>query len=451
MKFITISSHQFDQLVELNSSFTVIFIGSWQKRQYDFLKERICSIVRTIEPIILRVVVGTNTSEEDLCIDSLRISSLPSIVVYEKGRLFQQIEVTFNGSWEQHVAAIPSHQFSFNSVFSNKFIPRSINALLKVCSDRKDSSSCVKLFVSGDRSSVGKTSTCLAILVSLIKRGVLPKNIAYIKPVTQCEAEQPISQFCKRIGVTFRDIGPVVFYKGFTRAYLNGETASAADLLEDANAAVDEISRGKLFVLVDGVGYPTVGSICNISNAHVAARLRAPVLLVGKSGVGDAVDSYNLNSTYFYSHGVRVLGGIFNKLPIEGYYSLSACKEAVTLYFQQFKPSELPYGFLPLLNITPVSISVPLAGAGAGAGAGTEAAEKGVSIDMEVDAPDGEEVKKKEARSSDGDSSCDVSFTDFEEQLSGEFLRHIDLDRLLYDCWEHQVRFFYLYARRVLY
>ena len=47
---------------------------------------------------------------------------------------------------------------------------------------------------------------------------------------------------------------------------------------------------------VSGVGYPAVGSICGISNADAAKALHASVLLVGKSGVGDAVDSFNLNS-----------------------------------------------------------------------------------------------------------------------------------------------------------
>ena len=62
-----------------------------------------------------------------------------------------------------------------------------------------------------------------------------------------------------------------------------------------------------------GVGYPAVGSICGISNAAVALRLEAPVIIIGKKGVGDAVDSYNLNATFFEARNVHVLGGIFNR------------------------------------------------------------------------------------------------------------------------------------------
>ena len=65
------------------------------------------------------------------------------------------------------------------------------------------------------------------------------------------------------------------------------------------HAAVDEIGRGKLITVIDGVGYPAVGSICGISNADIASAVGASVLLVGKSGVGDAVDSFNLNATLY--------------------------------------------------------------------------------------------------------------------------------------------------------
>jgi hypothetical protein len=138
------------------------------------------------------------------------------------------------------------------------------------------------LFLSGDRSSVGKSSTCLSLLAALVGLGVDPALLAYIKPVTQCEAEQPVSVYCEAAGIAHVGVGPVVFYKGFTRAYLKGETEPAPVLVASAARAVHALAVGKRFVLVDGVGYPAVGSICNVSNADIARALGAPVLLVGK-------------------------------------------------------------------------------------------------------------------------------------------------------------------------
>jgi hypothetical protein len=43
--------------------------------------------------------------------------------------------------------------------------------------------------------------------------------------------------------------------------------------------------------------------------------------------VGDAVDSFNLNATFFRARGLRVLGAVFNRLPLEGFYALENCKE----------------------------------------------------------------------------------------------------------------------------
>ncbi|CAN0471918.1 unnamed protein product, partial [Ectocarpus sp. 12 AP-2014] len=172
-------------------------------------------------------------------------------------------------------------------------------------------------------------------------------DLAYIKPATQCEKPQLVTDWCEANGVACRGIGPVVFYKGFTREFLKGGAGTSEELLQEIKDAVEEISSGKKVVVVDGVGYPAVGSICGVSNGDVAAALKAPVLLVGKSGVGDAVDSYNLNACFFEARGVRVLGSVFNRISTAGYYSLERCREAVTSYFAQANPNALPYGFVP--------------------------------------------------------------------------------------------------------
>jgi hypothetical protein len=145
-----------------------------------------------------------------------------------------------------------------------------------------------------------------------------------------------------------------MFYSsiGFTRAFLANELEETpSDLLQKVQTAITSIGKGKKFLLIDGVGYPSVGSIVSLSNAHVASFVSVPVLLVSKAGVGDAVDSYNLNTAFFESFSCHVLGGIFNKFEIDGFYSLELCKEPIMSYFQQYKKEQLPYGFLPKLTI----------------------------------------------------------------------------------------------------
>ena len=94
------------------------------------------------------------------------------------------------------------------------------------------------------------------------------------------------------------------------RAFLDGRAGTSKDWLDRCERAAARVAAGKKFLVVDGVGYPAVGSVCGTSNAAVAARLRAPVVVVAKSGVGGAVDAVDLAATYFEHAGVPVLGDI---------------------------------------------------------------------------------------------------------------------------------------------
>ena len=221
----------------------------------------------------------------------------------------------------------------------------------------------IRIFIAGDRSQVGKSSVCLGIIGTLIKKlNYNPSQLAYIKPATQCEESQLIAKYCDEHQITNRPIGPIVYYKGFTRAFLKGQTNdTTASLLQQVRQAVNEISQNKDVVIIDGVGYPAVGSICGTDNVSVAnacsyenTTVPPAVLIVGKRGVGDAIDSYNLNATYFRARDIKVMGAVFNRLPNDPnhFYSLQNCKDAIHSYFDGPKSSsianeELVFGFIP--------------------------------------------------------------------------------------------------------
>lgn len=232
--------------------------------------------------------------------------------------------------------------------------------------DLSQSSDTLRIFVAGDRSSVGKSSVCLGILGNLLEQGYKPEDLAYIKPATQSESTQLVQLYCNKHGIACVPIGPLVYYRGFTRAFLAGETQSTEELLDMCGRSVDRIAVGKRVVLVDGVGFPAVGSICGTDNASVLKACSYPtrngndevisrkpmaVVLVGGGGVGGAVDAFNLNTTYFTAAGVKVIGGIFNKLALDGFYSLENCKSQVTRYFEsseeQIRQERRPFGFVP--------------------------------------------------------------------------------------------------------
>jgi hypothetical protein len=105
-----------------------------------------------------------------------------------------------------------------------------------------DATPALKVFISGDRSQVGKSSVCLGLLGSLLKLGYSAADLAYIKPATQCEQPQLVSQWCEEQGIACKGIGPIVFYTGFTREFLKGNAGTSQQLLQDAKAAVDEVN-----------------------------------------------------------------------------------------------------------------------------------------------------------------------------------------------------------------
>jgi dethiobiotin synthetase len=224
----------------------------------------------------------------------------------------------------------------------------------------KDSSHAIRIFVAGDRMSVGKTSVCLGILGNLVAAGYPCESLAYIKPATQNENPQLVQKYCERMGIACVPIGPIVYYRGFTRAFLAGDTESPSQLLAKVQVEVDKLAVGRHVVLIDGVGFPAVGSICGTDNATVARtcgypksdgqRIPVGAILVGGPGVGSAVDAFNLNASYFERTQVPVLGALFNKLSLHGFYSLANCKQQIESYFEQYATDQgrQAFGFVPL-------------------------------------------------------------------------------------------------------
>ena len=59
----------------------------------------------------------------------------------------------------------------------------------------------LRLHVAGSVSHCGKTTVCLGILGGLVRAGVPPERILYIKPATQCEAPDLLKRWCEAKGI----------------------------------------------------------------------------------------------------------------------------------------------------------------------------------------------------------------------------------------------------------
>lgn len=87
----------------------------------------------------------------------------------------------------------------------------------------------------------------------------------------QCEAPDLLNRWCEAKGVTHIEgsDAPLVFFKGFTRSFIDGQQGTSGQWLATIAEAVDSIAENKAVVIVDGVGFPGVGSCVGASNAEV--------------------------------------------------------------------------------------------------------------------------------------------------------------------------------------
>ena len=228
MKFIYINYFQYSQLLKL--SFNVapllfIFLADWSKFDNFNLLWLLLSLQNRnlilIEYVFI-IYVTPNDSAINYLIEKLLISSFPFIQYFNNSNLIFQSEYNnskkFNNELQKYLNKeyitllefyniFKINQYSFisiNNLITSLFNTSTNNNLYDYEDEDEDNSKIGYLFVSGDRSSVGKSSLCLSLIASLIELGVKASSISYIKPVTQCEAEQNITRYCRKVGIKER-------------------------------------------------------------------------------------------------------------------------------------------------------------------------------------------------------------------------------------------------------
>lgn len=203
-----------------------------------------------------------------------------------------------------------------------------------------------RLFVAGGATHAGKSTICLGILQAAVEK-YGPNQVAYVKAATQDEREDTVSRWCAANKVEYRSGKhcPIVYYAGFTRAFLDGSAGTSQQWLDRAASVVEGLAATRKFVLIDGVGFPAVGSVCGTSNADVARRLEAPVVLIVKSGVGGAIDEASYGTAFFGARDVPVLGVVLNRSAATGFYSRDKVLAPVHSYFASTRLAL--YGIVP--------------------------------------------------------------------------------------------------------
>jgi dethiobiotin synthetase len=199
------------------------------------------------------------------------------------------------------------------------------------------------LYVMGAESGAVKSTVCQGILTQLLDSGFTADQLAYIKPVTQCTEIQPVALFCKQQNIPYRDLGSLVFKKGFSKDFIDGMTPGSEELLAEVLSSIIAIGQDKMIVIIDGVGDPSVGCIVGVSNVDVAAALACNVIFVGKPGIGAALDNTVLCASFMHYKGIVNIGVIYNKIPFS---AVAEIEKYVTKRLPELLPEVTLLGFI---------------------------------------------------------------------------------------------------------
>lgn len=177
-----------------------------------------------------------------------------------------------------------------------------------------------RLFIAATRMNDGKTTTSLALFSAL--RSMTDK-VGFIKPVGQRYVEYQGSQVDEdsvllnrifNVATPMQAMSPVVVHSSFTREFLDSPEQSHEALIDKICRAFDRAAFENDYIIVEGTGHAGVGSVFNLSNADVAKRLDAKVIIVARGGIGRPVDEIAINQALFEKAGVEVIGAIINKV-----------------------------------------------------------------------------------------------------------------------------------------
>ncbi len=179
-----------------------------------------------------------------------------------------------------------------------------------------------QLYLAATGQNRGKTTAALGLFDGFVRAGL---RTGFTKPVGQRTVVDESGTPADEDAVLMRSVfsleepnwvlSPVHIPRGFTRAFIEGKVVE--DLGARILAAQATLAETKELVLVEGTGHAGVGAVIDLSNAAVAALLRAPAVILSEGGVGRPIDEIVLNASLFASHGVAVAGAIVNKVDLE--------------------------------------------------------------------------------------------------------------------------------------
>ncbi len=178
---------------------------------------------------------------------------------------------------------------------------------------------CKKIFIGATGQHCGKTTISLSLMYLALKK--YPR-VGFMKPIgPKCiefnglTVDKDAAMVASVFGVE-QDVelmSPMTLTAGTTRRFLDGELDLAAPR-EAILSACKKLEQKYDFLIIEGAGHGGVGSVVGANNAMVARMLNAPALMVTGGGIGNVIDSVELNLALYERENAEVRIIMANKL-----------------------------------------------------------------------------------------------------------------------------------------
>ncbi|MFK5925047.1 MAG: AAA family ATPase [Desulfuromusa sp.] len=178
---------------------------------------------------------------------------------------------------------------------------------------------CKKIFIAATGQHAGKTTTSLSLLHLARKKynrvGFIkpfgPKRTSYLGQFVDIDAALIAHVYGMEEQLEL--MSPVVLDSHTTRDVLEGKDDPQRYLQKICHATY-ELEKHCDFLIIEGAGHTGVGSVMGLNNAQLAQQLDAPVLMVAGGGIGNVIDSIQLNLALYRETGAEVRMILLNKL-----------------------------------------------------------------------------------------------------------------------------------------
>lgn len=176
-----------------------------------------------------------------------------------------------------------------------------------------------KIFVAATGMNSGKTTTSLSLMHMALRKY---KKVGFIKPIGPKPVEFQGQIADKDAVLMARYFGleddlhlmsPFVLKSGDTQRVMDGEL-TREQIGNQVFGAIKELDEKNDFLIIEGAGHTGVGTVLGCNNAYIARTTGATVLMVTGGGLGNVIDTAQVNIALFQKEQARVKAILINKI-----------------------------------------------------------------------------------------------------------------------------------------